>query len=188
MLLLLTCTEGKILFEWSVTVPVFSSSISPTLSGAIWWEREEQAPGGTTSSTELWFQRNGEKTFTCPDRSWSNSAKKCGHMWRKQQEECVHPWMFSQRSWTAIPSFQYYLSDEGRLQKTASAFGLSRQAVSAIIWQFCKAIIIFLGPNYIKTLRREPEVKEFVINFYLTHSKWCHNATELQTAHTLHWI
>ncbi len=38
-----------------MTVPVFSGAISPTLIG-------------TTLSMELWFQRNGEQTFTCKSR------------------------------------------------------------------------------------------------------------------------
>ncbi|MEQ2300432.1 hypothetical protein AMECASPLE_025369 [Ameca splendens] len=34
----------------------------------------------------------------------------------------------------------YYLGDEGRLHKTANAFGLSLQVVSKIVRQLCKAI------------------------------------------------
>lgn len=63
----------------------------------------------------------------------------------------------------------YYLGDEKRLQKTADAFGLSRQVVSVIVRQVCKAISIFLGPDYIRTPRTEPEVKDLVFNFQQTH-------------------
>ena len=38
----------------------------------------------------------------------------------------------------------YYLSDEGRLRKTANAFGLSRQCVSKIVREVCTAITAFL--------------------------------------------
>lgn len=43
----------------------------------------------------------------------------------------------------------YYLADEGRLRKTANAFGLSRSAVSVIIRKVCRAITVHLGPRYI---------------------------------------
>lgn len=45
----------------------------------------------------------------------------------------------------------YYLSDEGRLRKTANAFGLSRSCCSVIIKRVTQAITIHLGPSYIKT-------------------------------------
>ncbi|PFX23059.1 hypothetical protein AWC38_SpisGene12392 [Stylophora pistillata] len=41
----------------------------------------------------------------------------------------------------------YYLSDEGRLRKTANAFGLSLQVVSKIVQKVCKAITVHLGPR-----------------------------------------
>lgn len=63
----------------------------------------------------------------------------------------------------------YYLSDEGRLRKTANAFGLSRQVVSRIIREVCRAITIHLGPDYIKLPFTEPEVKELATNFYKAH-------------------
>ena len=44
----------------------------------------------------------------------------------------------------------YYLSDEGRLRKTANAFGISRQTVSKVVRQVCKAITLHLGPKYIR--------------------------------------
>ena len=44
----------------------------------------------------------------------------------------------------------YYLSDEGRLRKTANVFGVTRQVVSVVVRQTCKAITIHLGPKYIK--------------------------------------
>ncbi len=66
--------------------------------------------------------------------------------------------------------YKHNLSDEGRLWTTANGFGESQQVVSVIIGQVCKAVIIFLEPDYIKTPRAEPEVRELII------SKLCHNA------------
>ena len=63
----------------------------------------------------------------------------------------------------------YYLSDEGRIRKTANAFGLSRQVVSNIIRKVCKAITFHLGPRYIKLPFTESEVKCLVKNFNPAH-------------------
>nr|XP_023651694.1 putative nuclease HARBI1 [Paramormyrops kingsleyae]XP_023651695.1 putative nuclease HARBI1 [Paramormyrops kingsleyae] len=63
----------------------------------------------------------------------------------------------------------YYLADEGQLRETANAFGLSRQVVSKIVRQVCKAITLSLGPDYIKTPRTEAEVKDAAANFYRCH-------------------
>ena len=63
----------------------------------------------------------------------------------------------------------YYLSDEGRLRKTANAFGLSRQVVSKIIRKVCKAITLQLGSRYIKLPFTEEEVKDHVRNFNRSH-------------------
>ena len=63
----------------------------------------------------------------------------------------------------------YYLSDEGRLRKTANAFGISRQAVSKVVRQVCKAITLHLGPKYIRLPFSEPEALELVNGFYATH-------------------
>lgn len=43
----------------------------------------------------------------------------------------------------------YYLADEGRLRKTANAFGLARSTVSIIVRQVCRAITVHVGPRYI---------------------------------------
>ena len=58
-----------------------------------------------------------------------------------------------------------YLSDEGRLRKTANAFGLSRQVVSKIICKVCKAISIYLGAKYITLPFTEKEVEGQVKKF-----------------------
>ena len=49
-----------------------------------------------------------------------------------------------------VASSLYYLSDEGRIRKTANAFGLSRQVISVIIRRVCIAITVHLGHKYIK--------------------------------------
>ncbi|KAJ8001169.1 hypothetical protein DPEC_G00188490 [Dallia pectoralis] len=61
----------------------------------------------------------------------------------------------------------YYLSDEGRLRKTANAFGVSRQAVSVVVRQTCKAIAVHLGPKYIKLPFTESE--DLVLRFHRAH-------------------
>ena len=43
----------------------------------------------------------------------------------------------------------YYLSDEGRLRKTANVFGLSRSCVSIIIRRVTFSITQYLGKQYI---------------------------------------
>ena len=64
----------------------------------------------------------------------------------------------------------YYLSDEGRLRKTANAFGISRSSVSLIVRNVTKAISLHLGPKYIQLPLTEEAVKEKVTKFYTTFS------------------
>ena len=63
----------------------------------------------------------------------------------------------------------YYLSDEGRLRKTANAFGLSRQVVSKIIRDVCRAMTVHLGSEYIKLPSTVAEMEDLVKNFYNNH-------------------
>lgn len=63
----------------------------------------------------------------------------------------------------------YYLSDEGRMRKTANAFRLSRQVVSKIIRKVCRAITLYLGPTYIKLPGSDNEVQQHVKNFHQAH-------------------
>ncbi|XP_044170448.1 uncharacterized protein LOC122954468 [Acropora millepora] len=44
----------------------------------------------------------------------------------------------------------YYLSDEGRMRKTANTFGISKQVVPKIVREVCYAITKHLGPKFIK--------------------------------------
>ena len=60
----------------------------------------------------------------------------------------------------------YYLSDEGRLRKTANAFGLSRPCVSRIIRRVSHVITVHLGPELIQLPATEDAVKEKVKNFF----------------------
>ena len=64
----------------------------------------------------------------------------------------------------------YYLSDEGRLRKTANAFGLARGSVSIIIRRVTKAIALAMGPKYIKLPLTEEDVREKVSQFNQTFS------------------
>ena len=65
-----------------------------------------------------------------------------------------------------VPITLYDLGDEGRLRKTANAFGLSRQIVSKIIRKVCKAITIHLGAKYITLPFTEEEVEGHVKSFH----------------------
>ena len=60
----------------------------------------------------------------------------------------------------------YYLADEGRLRKTANAFGLSRPCVSIVVRRVTRAISVYLGPMFIKVPVTEEEVKEKITCFY----------------------
>ena len=64
----------------------------------------------------------------------------------------------------------YYLSsDEGRFRKTANAFGISRQSVSKVVREVCKAIAIHIGPEYIHLPTTEEDVKDLAARFHLAH-------------------
>ena len=60
----------------------------------------------------------------------------------------------------------YYFSDEGRLPKTANAFGVSRPTVSVVIRRVTRAIATFLGPKYIQLPLTEDAVEDKVKNFF----------------------
>ncbi len=70
---------------------------------------------------------------------------------------------------TQVACTLYYLSDKGRLRKTANAFGISRQVVSKIVRKVCRAITLHLGPKYIKLPATEEEVQILVKGFYQAH-------------------
>lgn len=54
----------------------------------------------------------------------------------------------------------YYLADEGRMRKTAYAFGLSRSSVSAIVRRVCRAFCEHLRPVLICVPATEVEVED----------------------------
>ena len=60
----------------------------------------------------------------------------------------------------------YYLADEGRIRKTANAFGMSRSSVSVIIRRVCFTICQCMGPQLICLPKTEGEVKKRVDNFF----------------------
>lgn len=66
---------------------------------------------------------------------------------------------------TQVAQTLYYLSDEGRIRKTANSFGLGRSTVSTVIRRVCKAISNHLGPQYIKLPKTVSEVEEKTRNF-----------------------
>lgn len=60
----------------------------------------------------------------------------------------------------------YYLSDEGRMRKTANSFGLSRSSVSITVRTVCQAITEHLGPLFIRLPTTEEEAEEKTRNFF----------------------
>ena len=64
----------------------------------------------------------------------------------------------------------YYLVDEGRMRKTANAFGLSRASVSVIVRRVCSVISEHLGPQLIHLPEAEAGVHDKVKKF----SDHCH--------------
>ena len=64
----------------------------------------------------------------------------------------------------------YYLSDEGRLRKTANAFGLSRSSVSIIIHRVTHAITVHLEPNYITIPLTKDAEKDNATNVFTAFS------------------
>lgn len=71
---------------------------------------------------------------------------------------------------TQVAVTLYYLSDEGRIRKTANAFGLARSTVSVVIRRVCHAISNHVGPQYIKLPKTVPEVEEKTRSFLKHHN------------------
>ena len=67
---------------------------------------------------------------------------------------------------TQVAVTLYYLSDEGRMRKTANAFGFSRSTVSVVIRRVTHAITIHLGPQYITVPSTEAAVSHHVTKFF----------------------
>eukprot|EP00794_Sanderia_malayensis_P010318 gene10318-11389_t len=63
----------------------------------------------------------------------------------------------------------YYLSDGGRMRKTANAFGGGLSTVSKIVAKVTKAISLSLVDIYIKTPKTVEEVQHLVSKFYEAH-------------------
>ena len=64
----------------------------------------------------------------------------------------------------------YYISDEGLLRKTAYTYILSRQVLSKIIREACRAITLHLGSEYIKLPSTVAEMENLVEHFYNNHT------------------
>ena len=60
----------------------------------------------------------------------------------------------------------YYLSDKGRMRKTANSFGLACQTVSKIVREVCTAITYHLGLEYITLPLTEPAVADLTSRFF----------------------
>ena len=86
------------------------------------------------------------------------------------QHLCSELWTYTERQETVMQSpasvekqvavTLYYLSDEGRMRKTANAFGVSRSTVSVIVRRVTSVITEYLGPKYISLPVTEDDVKE----------------------------
>ncbi|XP_033986869.1 putative nuclease HARBI1 [Trematomus bernacchii] len=63
----------------------------------------------------------------------------------------------------------YYLSDGGRLRKTANAFGVSARLCPPLLGRHAEPISIHLGPKYIKLPFTEPETADLVEGFDRAH-------------------
>ena len=63
----------------------------------------------------------------------------------------------------------YCLSDEGRMRKTANAFGIATCTVSVIVRRVNHAISVYLAPIFIKLPKTEEEVKESAAKFFELH-------------------
>ena len=70
---------------------------------------------------------------------------------------------------TQVAVTLYYLSDEGRLRKVATAFELGRSTVSTIIRQVTHVISSYLGPKFIKLPNSAQDVETLASQFYATH-------------------
>ena len=77
----------------------------------------------------------------------------------------------------------YYLSDEGRMRKTANAFGIATCTVSVIVRRVNHAISLYLAPIFIKLPQTEEEVKESAGSFFNFMDSL--NASELSVGPTL---
>ena len=75
---------------------------------------------------------------------------------------------------TQVTVYLYYISDEGRLRKTANAFGLSRSPVSVIVQRLGKAITKHLGPKYIVMPTTEEEVNDFTTHLWYATMPRCY--------------
>ena len=70
---------------------------------------------------------------------------------------------------TQVAVYLYYTSDEGRLRKTANAFGLSRASVGGIVRRLGKAITEHMGPTDIAIPTSQEAVMHHVSNFRTHH-------------------
>ena len=121
--------------------------------------------------TQDWWQ-NFVQNRVLPEE-WKENFRL---QWHNFEQLCVELEPFIAREQTnmrtsisvecKVAATLYYLSDEGRLRKTANAFGISRSSVSLIIRRVTKAISLHLGPTYIQLPFTEDAVKDKVAHFY----------------------
>ncbi|XP_057298902.1 uncharacterized protein LOC130629642 [Hydractinia symbiolongicarpus] len=70
---------------------------------------------------------------------------------------------------TQVALTLYYLSDEGRMRKTANAFGIGKSTVLVVVKRVCKAICDNLGPRLISLPMTIDRVNEMTTKFESSH-------------------
>ena len=121
-----------------------------------------------------WWQKlqSGE----APECEWKNNFRMSRQSFYKLCAQ-IRPFIESQHTRMRQPiSVEaqlaltlYFLSDGGRMRKTANAFGCGLSTVSCIFSKVTKAIGINLSSLYINTPTTEKEVVELAAGFYVAH-------------------
>ena len=120
---------------------------------SLWWDNLR----GGVAVDEEWkenFRMSKSSFFKLCDELRPHLEKKATIMWSPIDVE------------KQVGITLYYLSDEGRLRKTANAFGVSRSSVSIIVRRVTRLISMYLGPKYIQIPVTEDDVQEKVKGFY----------------------
>lgn len=128
----------------------------------IGWPREEHLHGGDNFLSGMVVETEWKNNFRMTRRSFFKLCDHLGLVIQRQSTPMHSPVDVNRQ----VALTLYYLSDEGRLRKTANAFGLSKSCVSVVVRRVTRVISRYLGPMYIKVPVTEEAVKEKVTNFY----------------------
>ena len=111
--------------------------------GNFGYDQEEHLYGRTISLIVLCWKKSENKTSGCPFFDLVS-------LLRPYTERQVTIMRSPISPETQVALTLYHFSDEGRLQKVANSFGLSRSVCSIIIRRVSSVITTHLGPAYIK--------------------------------------